>query len=72
MSNFKIGDKVCWNRAVEWKLRDTTGTVRQVLNEEADGRALYEVEFRFGRLHLHAGQISYLADLGRSEEQLAS
>ena len=38
----------------------------------ADGRALYEVEFRFGRLHLHAGQISYLADLGRSEEQLAS
>ena len=70
MSNFKIGDKVSWNRAVEWKLRDTTGTVRQVLNE--DGQALYEVEFRFGRLHLHAGQISYLADLERSEERLAS
>jgi hypothetical protein len=37
MSKFKVGDTVRWMRAVEWKLKDTVGTIKRSFPEVAFG-----------------------------------
>ncbi len=67
MSDFKVGDRVHWSRAVEWKLKDTTGIVKRIFTEGPRGPITYEVEFPFGTLHLHASQITLQRDLNEPE-----
>jgi hypothetical protein len=57
--SFNIGDRVCWNLAVRWELKDTIGSIVGLL----DGGSLseeptFKVEFAFGMIVLHAGQIA--------------
>ena len=62
LSEFKVGDKVSWRRAVEWKLKDTTGVIVRVFTEGRDQQTVYLVEFPFGIVQLHARQIDRLSE----------
>lgn len=55
MSKFKVGDTVRWMRAVEWKLKDTIGTIKEIIPRSRDED--YVVQFAFGIIRLKEKQI---------------
>jgi hypothetical protein len=62
LSEFKVGDKVSWRRAVEWNLKDTTGVIVRVFTQGRDQQTVYLVKFPFGIVQLHARQIDRLSE----------
>jgi hypothetical protein len=72
---FNIGDRVCWNLAARWKLKNTMGSVVAVLDVCLSEKPMYKVEFPFGVIVLHAGQIARVDPdwaLPRTAEKKAS
>jgi hypothetical protein len=57
MSKFKVGDTVRWMRAVEWKLKNTVGTIKQIILPSRDELVEYDVTFAFGTIRLREKQI---------------
>src|SRR5262245_44663539 len=50
MSMFKVGETVRWIRAAEWKLKDSIGTITQII--AFDDPVAYKVGFTFGTIIL--------------------
>ena len=61
-SSFNIGDRVCWNLAAQWKLKDTIGSIVGAVDWYSREQPTFKVEFAFGEILLHAGQITRVTD----------
>jgi len=70
-----IGDRVCWTRAEQWKLKHTIGRIIGAVDSYPTEKPTYRVEFAFGVVILREDQIARVVPdraLPRAAEEKAS
>jgi hypothetical protein len=61
VDDLQIGDQVYWIQARKWNLKDSVGTVLELMKGRPDAVPTYQVKFPFGRLTLERHQLQCVA-----------